>query len=194
MRVIAGRYRGRALAAPKGSGTRPTTDRVREAVFSSLVSLQGFDLGGGSALDAFAGSGAMGIEAYSRGVAHVTFVESAREALSVLRRNIASLDLDSGALVVAGNALSLASRGALPGGPFSLLLLDPPYTLCGSEIARMVSSLAAHKLLADGALVVYEHATGNDSEWPQGFSVVTSKRYGSTEIDIARYEREDSRS
>jgi len=167
---------------------------VREAVFSALVSLRGFDLGAGSALDAFAGSGAMGIEAHSRGVERVTFVESSREALAVLRRNIASLDLEGSVSVVPGDALALASRGALLGAPFSLLLLDPPYTLSGSEIARMVDSLAAHLQLEDGALVVYEHATRNDPEWPQGFSVVTRKRYGSTEVDIARYEREDSRS
>jgi 16S rRNA (guanine966-N2)-methyltransferase len=167
---------------------------VREAVFSALVSLRGSDLGGGSALDAFAGSGAMGIEAHSRGLEHVTFVESAREAVQVLRRNIDALGLEGSVSVVPGDALALALRGVLPGAPFSLLLLDPPYTLSGSEIARMVESLAARQQLEDGALVVFEHAARNDPEWPQGFSVVTRKRYGSTEVDIVIYEREDSRS
>jgi 16S rRNA (guanine966-N2)-methyltransferase len=194
MRIIAGRFKGRTLTAPRGSSTRPTTDRVREAVFSALTSLLGSDLGGGRALDAFAGSGALGLEAFSRGVEHVAFVESSRTAASVLRRNTAALGANDSTAVVIGNVLSLAERGALPDGPFALLLLDPPYTLSGSEITRMVGSLADHEQLEDGALVVYEHAAGTDPEWPQAFSTVTRKRYGSTEVDIVRYEREDSRS
>ena len=90
MRIVAGQYRGRRIEAPKGEGTRPTTDRVREALFSRLVSLTAPDLGGGSALDAFAGSGALGFEALSRGIGRVTFVERDRAALATLKANAAA--------------------------------------------------------------------------------------------------------
>src|SRR5664279_152383 len=91
MRIVAGQYRGRRLAAPKGDDTRPTTDRVREALFSSLHSHAGANLGGGSALDAFAGSGALGFEALSRGIEHVTFLEREKAALSMLKANAETL-------------------------------------------------------------------------------------------------------
>lgn len=194
MRIVAGTYRGRSLVAPKGAATRPTTDRVREAVFSALTALEGSDLGGGEALDAFAGSGALGLEALSRGITRVTLVESSRGAVAAVKRNVAALDAGACARIVVGDVFASAERGLLPGGPFSLLLLDPPYTLSGSEIARLVAILAGHELLEDRALIVYEHASGTAVTWPEGVSPVARKRYGSTEVDIARYEREDSRS
>jgi 16S rRNA (guanine966-N2)-methyltransferase len=189
MRIVAGQYRGRRLAAPKGDGTRPTTDRVREALFSSLTSLAGPALGGGSALDAFAGSGALGFEALSRGLRHVTFIERDRAALSVLKANAATLGAESDVNVVAGDSQLLAARGSIPGGPFSLLLLDPPYRLDAGEVGRFVAALVARDLLEDGALVVYEHASGSDMSWPAGIIPVASKRYGSTAVEVAEYER-----
>jgi 16S rRNA (guanine966-N2)-methyltransferase len=189
MRIVAGRFRGRRIAAPKGDLTRPTTDRVREALFSSLASLLGPDLGDGSVLDAFAGSGALGLEALSRGASRVTFVESERSTRAVLSANIASLEADAVTRVVAGDSFRLAASGALAGGPFSLLLLDPPYRLDAGQIAGLVSAIAAHELLEDGAIVVYEHESGRPIEWPARFAAVASKRYGTTEVDIARYEK-----
>jgi 16S rRNA (guanine966-N2)-methyltransferase len=189
MRIVAGEFRGRRIDAPKGEGTRPTTDRVREALFSALASIAGPDLGGGAALDAFAGSGALGLEALSRGCERVTFVEQDRAAQRVISANIASLGVGARARVVPGDVLALARRGSLSGGPFALLLLDPPYRLVADEVTRLLAELAAKDLLADGALIVYEHSTGAGIEWPEGFSACTHKRYGTTEVDIATFER-----
>jgi 16S rRNA (guanine966-N2)-methyltransferase len=188
MRVVAGLYRGRTLNAPKGDQTRPTTDRVREALFSSLVSLMGPELGGGSVLDAFAGSGALGIEALSRGCPSATFVESDRESLRVLKGNLDSLGVEGRGRVVQGDVLALAERCAVPGGPFALLLLDPPYRLAWSDIEGLTSALARGGLLSDGAIIVLEHASNRPVEWPSRFNLVTRKRYGSTGIDIVVYQ------
>lgn len=189
MRIVAGQFRGRRLAAPKGGGTRPTTDRVREALFSSLASHGGDVLVGGSVLDAFAGSGALGFEALSRGSAHATFVECDREALGVLRANAEALGATPAVNIVSGDAQVLAARGAIPGGPFSLLMLDPPYRLDAGEVGRFVAALVARDLLEDGAFVVYEHAAAGPAPWPSEITPVASKRYGSTQVDIGCYER-----
>jgi 16S rRNA (guanine966-N2)-methyltransferase len=189
MRIVAGEFRGRRLEAPKGEGTRPTIDRVREAVFSSLASIAGPDLGGGAALDAFAGTGALGLEALSRGVESVTFVEQDRAALQAVKRNIETLGVVARTRVVTGDAFACAARGAIPGGPFSLLLLDPPYRLDAGEVATLISQLAVHDLLADEALIVLERASGTEAIWPDGISVLTQKRYGTTAVDIAIYDK-----
>lgn len=194
MRIVAGEFRGRRLVAPKGDSTRPTADRVREGLFSSLASLAGPRLGGGRALDAFAGSGALGLESLSRGIQAVTFVECDRTARAALQTNIAALGVEGRTTLCVGDTFVLAARGAIRGGPFSLLLLDPPYRLAGSEIAELVSALTTHELLEDGALIVYEHLHGDEVVWPAGVSGITQKRYGKTEIDIASYEREDGSS
>jgi 16S rRNA (guanine966-N2)-methyltransferase len=189
MRIVAGVWRGRRIAAPKGQSTRPTTDRVREALFSSLASILGAGLGGGAVLDAFAGSGALGLEALSRGAASATFVDSDRPALGVLKANIAELGASRQARVMTGDVFALARKGALAGGPFSLLLLDPPYRLDAGQIASLVSELASRDLLEDGAIVVYEHESGRSVTWPDAVCAVAVKRYGTTEVDIARFER-----
>lgn len=187
VRVVAGELRGRRLSAPKGTTTRPTSDRVREALFSSLASIAGPDLGGGNALDAFAGSGALGIEALSRGVSSAVFIERDRKALAVLRANVASLELDSRGRIMSVDVFSLADR-AVAGAPFSLILLDPPYTLDPTEVGRLLSGLVSTGSVAPGALVTWEHDIGVKSAWPAGFEVHARKRYGSTEVDIAIFE------
>ena len=189
MRIVAGQYRGRRLAAPKGDDTRPTTDRVREALFSSLHSHAGANLGGGSALDAFAGSGALGFEALSRGIEHVTFLEREKAALSMLKANAETLGATRSVSIVSGDTSYLAQRGAIPGGPFSLLLLDPPYRLDAVEVGQLVAHLVARDLLEEGAVIVYEHASRSKAVWPTDITSLASKRYGSTTVDIARYER-----
>jgi 16S rRNA (guanine966-N2)-methyltransferase len=189
MRIVAGQFRGRRIEAPKGESTRPTTDRVREALFSTLTSLMGPELGGGRALDAFAGSGALGLEALSRGMAAVTFIERERGALGALKANIAALGAETATTVVVGDAQVATARGAVRGAPFALLLLDPPYRLDADEVARMISQLIAHDLLEEGAVIVYEHATGSPVTWPERVSAVSTKRYGSTEVHIGEYER-----
>ena len=189
MRIVAGQYRGRRLAAPKGDDTRPTTDRVREALFSSLTSYAGPGLGGGSALDAFAGSGALGFEALSRGIERVTFLEREKAALSVLKANAETLGATRSVSIVSGDTSYLAQRGAIPGGPFALLLLDPPYRLDAGEVGQLVAALVARDLLEEDALIVYEHSSGSEAVWPTDVTALASKRYGSTSVDIARYER-----
>ncbi len=185
MRIIAGRFRGRVLKAPPGQTTRPTTDRVREAVFSAITSIAGGDLGGGTVLDAFAGSGALGLEALSRGCSAAVFAEKDRGALLALRSNVASLDVGGIADVAVGDVFNLLARGALPRGPYSLLLLDPPYRLDAAQVSSLLATLAANEQLEAGAVVMWEHAAGVSAEWPVGFSTLKCKRYGTTEVDIA---------
>lgn len=188
MRVVAGKYRGRTLNAPKGDQTRPTTDRVRESLFSALVSLMGPELGGGAALDAFAGTGALGIEALSRGCATATFVENDRDALRALKGNLGSLDAQGRARVIQGDVLALAEKCAIAGGPFSLLLLDPPYRLAWCDIEGLTSALARGGLMLEGAIIVFEYASKRPVGWPSGFDLTVRKKYGSTGIDIVIYQ------
>lgn len=187
VRIVAGRWRGRRLTAPKGEGTRPTSDRVREALFSALSSRMGADLGGVDVLDAFAGTGALGLEALSRGAATVVFSESERPALDALRANIGSLGAGHEARVVVGDAFRLARSGGLGTSPFGLLLLDPPYRIGAADVARLLGDLAATGLVVIGATVVWEHASSTDPEWPEGFEPGTSKTYGTTAVGIATY-------
>jgi len=189
MRIVAGQYRGRTIKAPAGDATRPTTDRVREAVFSAIASIAGTDLGGGVVLDAFAGSGALGLEALSRGCSHAVFVDDDRHALSTIKDNVSALSAQADATVLSGDVVALVERGRLARAPYSLLLLDPPYRLDAARVASLVASIARNGQLVDGAVVVWEHATGVSVEWPEGFSEPKTKRYGTTEVDIAVFDR-----
>ncbi|MGV8082690.1 MAG: 16S rRNA (guanine(966)-N(2))-methyltransferase RsmD [Coriobacteriia bacterium] len=189
MRIVAGEFRGRRIQPPPGRDTRPTSDRVREAVFSALVSRLGPDLGRGAVLDAFAGSGALGLEALSRGSSSATFVDCDRKALQALAGNVRELGVGHRARVITGNVSILASRNAISGGPFALLLLDPPYRLEMETVTRLLSDLAAHGSLLDGATVVWEHAAGSIPRWDESFVLASSKRYGTTEVDIAIYRK-----
>lgn len=152
---------------------------------SSLSSaLGGFD--GELVLDAFAGSGALGLEALSRGAARCVFVESDRSALAALRANIADLDVGDRATVMASDVFALANKGVL-GGPFTLIMLDPPYTLVETRIGGLLQTLADTGSVSQGALVTVEHAAGTSVAWPEGYEPSTTKRYGSVEIDFAVY-------
>lgn len=187
MRIVGGQWRGRKLIAPQGSLTRPTVDRVREAIFSALTSRLGSDLANASVLDPFAGSGAMGFEALSRGAAHVTFLETDRKALAALAANIAALGATSSATVRPGSAFSLAGR--LPGPPFTLILLDPPYTLDPAKVRSMLETLGEAGLVTEGTWVTWEHAAGDRADWPEGYLVDAVKKYGTTEVEFAVLER-----
>ena len=174
MRIIAGAARGRRLVAPPGDAVRPTADRVREALFSSLAPL----LPGASVLDGFAGSGALGLEARSRGAATVTLVEQDRRALVTLRRNVEAVGL-GGVTVVPGDLLRLAAAGGPTGAPFDLVLLDPPYALGEDELAGLLGRLVG--LLAPEATVVVERARSSPApRWPSDLRPTTERRYGST--------------
>lgn len=169
VRVVAGELRGRRIEAPRSEATRPTTDKVREAVFNALGSLDVVD--GARVLDLFAGTGAMGIEALSRGAAHCTFVESDREALTVLRANIHSLGLESRATVVASDAV----RAAAAQGGIDLLIADPPYGF--TDWSALVTGTSA-------SFVVLE--SGRDIGPIAGWETVREKRYGRTHVAFLR--------
>jgi len=160
---------------------------VREALFSSLVSMLGPDLGGGAVLDAFAGSGALGLEALSRGACRATFVESDQAARSVLAANIAALGAESLTRVVPGDALLTTTLAMVQtGGPFALLLLDPPYRISSAQVAGLMRALEGEGSLMPGALVVYEHATVSRPVAPDAFEIERTRRYGSTSVTIMR--------
>lgn len=158
MRIIAGDHRGRRLVAPKGMGTRPTTDRVRESLMSMVSSARGgFD--GAVVLDAFAGSGALGLEALSRGAERCVFCEMDRNALSALSANIAALSAEGSARVVRGDVLK---RPPCSFGPFNLVFLDPPYALGPQAVLGLLEALRQAGALDGDVLVSYEHGTASD--------------------------------
>ncbi|MDO9557018.1 MAG: 16S rRNA (guanine(966)-N(2))-methyltransferase RsmD [Coriobacteriia bacterium] len=184
MRIIAGKFRGRRLVTPRGAATRPTTDRVREAMFSTLSSR--FDnLQGTSVLDMFAGSGALGIEALSRGAHHVTFVESAPDARAALGRNVEALGVHDAVFIDSRDAFC-RTDAPIPGAPFSLLFLDPPYRIEPVRIRELMEDLVCGRSIGTGAVVVYEHRTGVEPVWPTGFEDVGDRIYGQTTVSYAQ--------
>lgn len=191
-RIVAGSVGGRTIAVPP-KGTRPTSDRVREAIFSRLEHLGVLD--GARVLDLYAGSGALGLEAASRGAVAVTLVDSARPASDVARRNVAGLGL-AGVRVATETAerfaASLAGTGPGPAagpGPVAaldLVFLDPPYDLDESAVAAVLTHLAAPGVLADGAVVVVERSTRTpEPAWPAGLVRFARKDYGETAVYYA---------
>lgn len=180
MRVIAGQFKGRKLAAVRSSATRPTSDRVREALFSVLGEIKG-----ARALDLFAGSGALGIEALSRGAESVTFVEKDVRALKTIRANL-GLVLDASAQVVQAKieqmSVSDFLRDAPAGQQFDLAFIDPPYDLAG-ELTPVLNDLLP-RVLGPGATVVTE----SDRRQPLALDVApsTQKRYGDTILEFHR--------
>ncbi|MFB7475534.1 16S rRNA (guanine(966)-N(2))-methyltransferase RsmD [Kitasatospora sp. NPDC056184] len=176
-RVIAGAAGGRRLAVPPGRGTRPTSDKAREAMFSTLEALRGTALHGARMLDLFGGSGAVGLEALSRGAAHVLLVEADAQAARVIRENVRTIGLP-GALVKAARAEKVIA-GPAPEAPYDLVFLDPPYAVTDDEVREMLITLLAGGWLAGDALVTVERSTrGGEFGWPEGFEVLRSRRYG----------------
>jgi 16S rRNA (guanine966-N2)-methyltransferase len=183
-RVIAGAAGGRRLAVPPGTGTRPTSDRAKEGLFSAWLSLRG-TLHGSRVLDLYAGSGAVGLEALSRGAAHVLLVESDPRAAKVVRENVAALRLP-GAEVRAARA-EKAVTGAAPGDPFDVLFLDPPYDVPDDDLREILLTLRANDWLASDALVTVERRTrGGAFGWPDGFEGLRSRRYGEATLWYGR--------
>ena len=180
-RVIAGAAGGRRLAVPDGRGTRPTSDRAREGLFATIVSMTG-SLAGAHVLDLYAGSGAVGLEALSRGAEHVLLVESGPRAGRVIRDNIEAIGL-AGAEVVTGRVERVLARGpALSGdnrGRYDIVFADPPYALVADEVSGMLVALADRGWLAPEALVIVERATRSGPvNWPAGFAADRARRYG----------------
>ncbi len=181
-RIIGGRAGGRRIAAPPGSGTRPTSDRVREALFSAVESWCG-SLAGLRVLDLYAGSGAIGLEAWSRGAATVVLVESDRRAAATARANALSLGCSDASVVTGTVAAALARR---PDTPFDVVYLDPPYPLPTETVETALRVLVAHDWLVDGGLVVVERGTrGEPLSWPEGLTAFREKSYGDTRLSYA---------
>ncbi|KJS57099.1 16S rRNA (guanine(966)-N(2))-methyltransferase RsmD [Streptomyces rubellomurinus] len=175
-RVIAGAAGGRRLAVPPGRGTRPTSDKAREAMFSTLEALHG-TLHGVRMLDLFGGSGAVGLEALSRGAGHVLLVEADGQAARVIRENVRTIGLP-GAEVRAAKAEKVIA-GPAPETPYDLAFLDPPYAVTDEELREMLITLLAGGWLAADALVTVERSTrGGAFDWPEGFEELRSRRYG----------------
>ncbi|WP_212833156.1 16S rRNA (guanine(966)-N(2))-methyltransferase RsmD [Catellatospora sp. TT07R-123] len=182
-RIVAGRYGGRRLRTPDGRDTRPTSDRVREALFSALESMT--DLGGARVLDLFAGSGAVGLEALSRGAAHALLVESDARAIRVIRENIATLGA-AGAAVAAGRVGTVLAAGP-QGGPYDVVFADPPYPLTEPELTAALAALVGHGWLADGAVLVVERATRSpEPSWVEGVTADRGRRYGESTLWYGR--------
>lgn len=185
MRIIAGRFRGLALASVgKGDAAahlRPTSDRVRESLFNMLLGgAYGDPVTDARVLDLFAGTGALGLEALSRGAAHVTFVDEGAKARALIRRNIELTRTGGVTRLFRRDATRLGDR---QGPPFSLVFLDPPY---GKDLgARALASAAAGGWLAPGALVVWEENAPQPA--PEGFVLRDRRRYGDTHVTVLEY-------
>jgi 16S rRNA (guanine966-N2)-methyltransferase len=176
-RVIAGRAGGRRLAVPPGTRTRPTSDRAREGLFSTWQSLIGGPMEGERVLDLYAGSGAVGLEALSRGAGHTLLVEADARAVRILRENVKSLGLP-GAEVRSGKAEQIIRAGA-PTTPYNLVFLDPPYGFADDDLREILLTLRTGGWLAGEALVTVERSTrGGEFRWPDGFEALRSRRYG----------------
>jgi len=178
MRIIAGQWRGRKLQAPPGIQTRPTADRTRETLFSMLASRLGsFD--GLRVADLYAGSGALGLEALSRGAAHVTFVENDRAALGAIEANVKALEAQDRAVVRAMSAKSLPGAAV-----FDLLFADPPYGAgSGSAAAEAV---AGAQWLSPGGWMAVETARGEDVAAPEGWTIDATRDVGRAKLTLLR--------
>lgn len=183
-RIVAGVLGGRRIAAPPGARTRPTSDRVREALFSSLAAMT--DLDGTRFADLYAGSGAVGLEALSRGAAHVLLVESDPKAARIVRENIAALRAAPDAQLISGKVAQVLAAGS-EGGAYDIVFADPPYAVPDEEITGMLAALVNGGWLAADAVVVVERATRSGPvTWVNGITGQRSRRYGETTLWYGR--------
>lgn len=189
MRIVGGQWRGRPIESPRGREvSRPTTDRVREAIASMLESALAEGIEGARVLDAFAGSGALGLEMLSRGAGHATFFDADRGASALVKRNLSKVGCASERCAVAcADVLLAARRGRVPGGPFDAVLIDPPYAWGTRPAIELVASLTERRLLAPGAIILFERTAATPALVLEGFEGLKEKRYGQTCIDVLRY-------
>ncbi|MCU1690486.1 MAG: methyltransferase [Jatrophihabitantaceae bacterium] len=183
-RIVGGLARGRRLAVPE-AGTRPTSERAREALFSALESRVG--LNGAHVLDLYAGSGAVGLEALSRGARGARMVESSAAAITVIRANAAAVGLAGAHIIAAPVARHLA--GPAPDEPFDAVIADPPYDMPDSDIDELLRLLSARNWLAPGAVVVIERSARGKSEpsWPDFVTDRVHRRYGEAALWYGRW-------
>jgi 16S rRNA (guanine966-N2)-methyltransferase len=183
MRIVGGRLRGRALAAPKSAAIRPTADRLRESLFNILTHAYGDPVAGARALDLFAGTGALGLEAISRGAAFALFVDDGPEARALIRANVEQLGLGGTTRIFRRDATRLGP--AHPVEPFSLVFADPPY---GRGLAEQALAAARDGgWLKPDAVVVVEEAVDAKFAAPERFAEMERRRYDETELIILRF-------
>ena len=182
MRVVGGEFRGRPLATPKTNAIRPTTDRAREAVFNILAHAYADDLAGARVLDLFAGTGALGIEALSRGAAHALFIEESAEGRGLIRDNVDAMGLQGRTKVFRRDATSIGEAGTIQ--PFGLVFADPPY---GKGLAeKALAATLAGGWLRPAALAVVEEAASSPFVPPAGFDLLERRDYGDTCVTFCR--------
>lgn len=183
MRIVAGRLKGAALKSPKSQVTRPTSDRLRETIFNILAHGVGFNLVGVRVLDLFAGTGAMGFEAISRGARHCTFVEVAAEARGVIRSNMESFGLNGAAKILRRDATQLGAPGTIQ--PFDLVFADPPYDKGLGE--RALASAAGSGWLARGAVCVLEERAATEIVLQEGWVELDRRVAGDSQIVFLKF-------
>ena len=183
MRIVAGKFRAKRIEAPKGLTTRPTSDRVRQALFNVLEhGAPQFDFAGARVLDLFAGSSALGLEAMSRGARFCLFVEESADARASIRRNVEALSLTGVTKIWRRDATRLGEAGTMQ--PFDLIFLDPPY---GKSLGlRALQSAAAGGWIKDGAIAVLEDRADAEIELPAAFQQLDARIYGETKIVVMR--------
>jgi 16S rRNA (guanine966-N2)-methyltransferase len=183
MRIVGGRFRGRALKGPASDAIRPTSDRLRETIFNILAHGYGDPVAGARVLDLFAGTGAMGLEALSRGAAFALFVDDSAQARGLIRDNVEALGLGGQSRLFRRDATRMGS--AAPNEPFSLVFCDPPY---GKGLAeRALASCAAGGWLTEDALIIVEEAGDAAFKWPEGFALIEARDYGEAQVVFGRY-------
>ncbi|MGA5302968.1 16S rRNA (guanine(966)-N(2))-methyltransferase RsmD [Nucisporomicrobium flavum] len=187
-RIIAGAHGGRRLSAPPGALTRPTADRVREAYFSALGTMT--DLEGARVADLYAGSGAIGLEALSRGAAYALLVEADAKAARVIRDNIVTLRAGNAARLITGKVAQVLASPP-EGGPYDVVFADPPYAVADDEIDEVQRALIDNGWLAEDAVVTFERSTrtavrGAPLNWVDGITAERSRRYGETTLWYGR--------
>jgi 16S rRNA (guanine966-N2)-methyltransferase len=184
-RIIAGTAGGRRLAVPAGQGTRPTSDRAREGLFATVTAIRG-TMRGAAVLDLYAGSGAVGLEALSRGAADVLMIEADGRAVRAIRDNIAAVGLP-GARVVAGRVERALTRGPGDGPPRDVVFADPPYATSDDGVSSVLAALLTFGWLAAGAVVAVERATrSGPTAWPAGYTPDRARRYGEATLWYGR--------
>jgi 16S rRNA (guanine966-N2)-methyltransferase len=182
MRIIAGEARGRTLVAPKGSDTRPTQDYVRESLFNILR----LDVAEACVLDLFAGSGALALEAVSRGASAAAMADCSAQAVACIRRNVEASGFGERCAVYKADWKDALAKMAAEGRSFNLVFLDPPYRMTGLE--TVCARMAELRLLQDGAKIVIEHRRGCAPAPDEWFALRDTRRYGDTEISFFTYQ------
>ena len=185
MRIVGGEYSGRRIVAPKGDGTRPTTDRSREALFNILAHGVDVDVEGARVIDAFAGSGALGLEAMSRGATFCLFVETDAAARGAIRDNIEALALFGNTRIHRRSATSLGVKPAGLGAPFTLAFLDPPYGRGYAE--ETLAGLTSGKWLSEGAVAVVEQGVDEAPAITPGFEEIDRREMGPAQFGFLRF-------